>query len=180
MAVKVQRPDMLRRVTLDLFLIRGYFHIVERTKGFLMRHGFLRKRRKFDLPMFDAFAAASLLELDYRNEASNQEFFKRELNKRMAGDVYVPEVYHEASSDKVLCMEWITGTPLATSSPDEIKRLVPVGVECFLIQLLELGRFHSDPHPGNLLVEDTVSPSCPSGRRRLVLLDFGLCAKIQR
>ena len=46
---------------------------------------------------------------------------------------------------------------------------VQVGVECFLIQLLETGFFHADPHPGNLLVT-------PEGR--LALIDFGLMADV--
>ena len=37
-----------------------------------------------------------------------------------------------------------------------INRLIPAGVECFLAQLLDLGFFHSDPHPGNLLVDRQV------------------------
>ena len=48
--------------------------------------------------------------------------------------------------------EWIEGAQLAKSPAEVINRLIPVGVECFLIQLLETGFFHADPHPGNLLV----------------------------
>ena len=50
-----------------------------------------------------------------------------------------------------------------------IKKLTPVGVKIYLSQLLELGFFHSDPHPGNLLVDS---------KGRLVLIDFGLCAEV--
>ena len=50
-----------------------------------------------------------------------------------------------------------------------INKLTPVGVECFLAQLLDTGRFHADPHPGNLLVTKT---------GRLALIDFGLCAEV--
>jgi len=39
-----------------------------------------------------------------------------------------------------------------------------------LTQLLDMGRFHADPHVGNLLVQD--------GTGKLVLLDFGLCATV--
>ena len=65
--------------------------------------------------------------------------------------------------------EWIEGAQLAKSSPEVINRLIPVGVECFLIQLLETGFFHADPHPGNLLVT-------PEGK--LALIDFGLMADV--
>ena len=70
---------------------------------------------------------------------------------------------------KVLVTEWIEGAQLAKSPPEVINRLIPVGVECFLIQLLETGFFHADPHPGNLLVT-------PEGR--LALIDFGLMADV--
>ena len=70
---------------------------------------------------------------------------------------------------KVLVSEWIEGAQLAKSAPDVINRLIPVGVECFLIQLLETGFFHADPHPGNLLVT-------PDGK--LALIDFGLMADV--
>ena len=53
---------------------------------------------------------------------------------------------------KVLVTEWIEGEKLAASSKETINRLIPVGIECFLTQLLETGFFHADPHPGNLLV----------------------------
>ena len=36
---------------------------------------------------------------------------------------------------KVLVSEWIEGEQLAKSSPEVINRLIPVGVECFLIQV---------------------------------------------
>ena len=69
----------------------------------------------------------------------------------------------------MLVTEWIEGAQLAKSPPEVINRLIPVGVECFLIQLLETGFFHADPHPGNLLVT-------PEGR--LALIDFGLMADV--
>jgi len=73
------------------------------------------------------------------------------------------------SSELVLVTEWIEGEQLAKSQPSVINKLIPVGVECFLIQLLETGFFHADPHPGNLLVT-------PDGK--LALIDFGLMADV--
>ena len=123
----------------------------------------------------------------------------------MGSKVYIPAVHAQLTTREVLVSEWIEGKQLAKSEPDVINRLTPVGVECFLTQLLEtgttlisilkqeslafyiplrlnigaiyhayvhifsLGRFHADPHPGNLLVTKT---------GRLALIDFGLCAEV--
>ena len=48
-------------------------------------------------------------------------------------------------------MEWVTGVKLTGLPAAEIQRLVAAGQEAFLTQLLEVGFFHGDPHPGNLL-----------------------------
>merc|ERR1712039_372165 len=124
-------------------------------------------QRPYDVALVDTFATASLQELDYQQEAANQESFRNDLMSRLSGKVYVPKV-HKATR-KVLVTEWIQGKKLADSEAEVIQRLTPVGVECFLIQLLETGNFHADPHPGNLLVTED---------GRLALIDFGLCAKV--
>eukprot|EP00940_MAST-03C_sp_MAST-3C-sp2_P002271 g2271.t1 len=168
-AVKVQRPDMRRMVSLDLFLLRRYAQLVEGIKSVLMACGVLGRRKQFDVTLIENFASGSYLELDYLNEASNQERFATAFRERELSGVYVPRVYRDATSRKVLTTEWIDGIQLAKSSKDTIRKLVPTGVECFLTQLLDMGFFHSDPHPGNLLVNDA---------GQLVLIDFGLCAEV--
>ena len=65
------------------------------------------------------------------------------------------------------------GVKLSSCPPSVINRLIPVGVELFLTQLLDIGKFHSDPHPGNLLVV-----TGEDGEPSLSLIDFGLCADV--
>ena len=178
-AVKVQRPDMVRAVSLDLHLLRRYAQCVEAVKGVATWAGVMAQRKQFDLQLVETFAAASYSELDYVNEGRNQERFSAELVPAMKGAVRVPRVFWKASSTegtecqcttrKVLVTEWIEGQQLAKCSPQTINRLVPTGVACFLSQLLDLGFFHSDPHPGNILVDSD---------GRLCLIDFGLCAEV--
>jgi len=162
-AVKVQRPDMLQAVLRDIYIIRQWAKFVDFVKSKITH------QRPFDVALIDKFASANLKELDYINEASNQERFKEELEPRMNNQIYVPKVYHKYTTRKVLVTEWIEGEQLAKSSKEVINRLTPVGVECFLIQLLETAFFHSDPHPGNLLVTKD---------GKLALIDFGLCAEV--
>merc|ERR1711963_935653 len=95
------------------------------------------------------------------------QWFKTTFSKQRPYDV--PRVWHEHTTRKVLVTEWIEGPQLAKSSPEVIQRLTPVGIECFLTQLLETGFFHADPHPGNLLVT-------PDGK--LAIIDFGLMAEV--
>lgn len=52
---------------------------------------------------------------------------------------------------RVLTMEWVTGVKLTGLPTQDIQDLVKIGQEAFLLQLLEIGFFHGDPHPGNLL-----------------------------
>jgi aarF domain-containing kinase len=171
-ALKVQRPDMVISVSLDLLLLRRYMQIVEVIKKSMMEAGIIAKRKQFDIDLLDTFAAASFCELDYQHEAANQERFQYELEKRgLSSTVRVPRVHRLGTSRRVLTTEWIQGKQLAHSSPETIRKLVPAGVEVFLVQLLDMGFFHSDPHPGNLLVDT---------QNRLVLIDFGLCAEVQQ
>jgi len=169
-AVKVQRPDMIRAVSLDLFLLRIYTRFVEASKNLLMRQGILAKRDQYDVKLLDSFASASYLELDYNHEAANQQRFIEDFAERMQETLYIPPVFWGHTARKVLTTEWVEGKQLAKSSADVIERLTPVGVKCFLTQLLETGFFHGDPHPGNLLVREDDG--------RLVLIDFGLCATV--
>jgi aarF domain-containing kinase len=80
--------------------------------------------------------------LDYEHEAKNQLYFKEELAKRNC-KVVVPNVYNQYTTQRVLTSQWIEGVKLADSSQERIRELIPVGVELFLTQLLDIGSFHA-------------------------------------
>jgi len=162
-AVKVQRPGMAHAVALDIYILRKLAWVVRET----IRR--ITNARVDHVALLDAWASGTVKELDYENEARNQDRFREQLGRLFGKHVYVPAVQHEFSRQHVLVSEWVEGPRLSDCSPEVIRSLCPVGVECFLAQLLELGLFHSDPHPGNLLVS----------QGRLVLLDFGLVAEIE-
>lgn len=70
-------------------------------------------------------------------------------------------------------MEWVDGVKLSeqdtiTAQGLDIIKLVDIGIQCSLRQLLEHGYFHADPHPGNLL-------ATPDGK--LAFLDFGMMSE---
>jgi predicted unusual protein kinase regulating ubiquinone biosynthesis (AarF/ABC1/UbiB family) len=164
-AVKVQRPGLREQITLDLYIVRNIAAWLNRNVGLI---------RSDLVALIDELGKRVFEEMDYCNEASNAEAFAQlhAHNLRIA----VPRIYREATSRRVLTMEWIDGVKLTNLEavrelgidPDE---LVQVGVNCSLQQLLEHGFFHADPHPGNLL-------ALPDGR--LAYLDFGMMSEVSR
>lgn len=163
-AVKVQRPDMLRKVSLDLYCMKRVAIFAEG-----VQRSFTAAQTDYTSLLL-AWAKGTYKELDYQNEAENSRKFARLVHARLP-DVYVPKVYDEFTSRKVLTMEWIQGQRLADCRPDQINALVSKGVECFLFQLLSAGFFHADPHTGNLMRLDN---------GQLCVIDFGLMAVIEK
>ena len=83
--------------------------------------------------------------------------------------IVVATVYPELVSRKVIVSEWIEGEKLAQSKPADIRALCSTFLNCYLIQLMETGLLHADPHPGNLM---------RTHDGKLVILDFGLMTEI--
>ena len=164
-AVKVQRPGLREQITLDLYIVRNIAAWLNSNIGLI---------RSDLVALIDELGRRVFEEMDYLNEASNAERFSElhSHNPRIA----VPLIFREATSRRVLTMEWIDGVKL--TNLEAVRQLgidpddkVEVGVSCSLQQLLEHGFFHADPHPGNLLaLEDG----------RLCYLDFGMMSEVTR
>ncbi|WP_306294794.1 ABC1 kinase family protein [Sphingobium lactosutens] len=113
-----------------------------------------------------------LEELDFTSEGRNAD--------RLRGDfvheprVVVPEIHWAWTSETLLVMDYIDGVAprdgdtlrAAGIDPAAIARL---GAEAVLDMVLINGRFHADPHPGNLL--------CLDGNR-IALLDLGMIGHV--
>ncbi|OCK81678.1 ABC1-domain-containing protein [Lepidopterella palustris CBS 459.81] len=101
-AVKIQKREIARQVGWDLWA----FKVVARAYTWW-----------FDLPMYSLVPYISerlMLETDFENEANNAEEMKKlvEGEKRLRGRVYIPQVYRQFSSKRVMTAEWIEGIRL--------------------------------------------------------------------
>ncbi len=162
-AVKVQRPDLIERISLDMYIVRSLAAWAKRT---------FRRIRSDLVGIVDEFASRLYEEMDYTQEGRNAERF---LELYRHPSIYAPKIYWEYTRTKVLTMEWIDGIKLTqldkiTAAGLEGRHLIEIGVNCSLKQLLEHGFFHADPHPGNLL-------AMYDGR--LAYIDFGMMSTIQ-
>jgi len=157
-AVKVQRPGMVRRIALDLHIIRLGFGWVEESG----------LNGSEDLPQIvDQVGSGVYQELDYTIEARNADEFRKSL--RFLNYLFVPRHYADMTTKKVLTQEWINGRSMKNLSLDEQKLMVQMGVECSSAQLFRTGLVHADPHEGNMLFTDD---------GKLALLDFGLICRV--
>jgi predicted unusual protein kinase regulating ubiquinone biosynthesis (AarF/ABC1/UbiB family) len=110
--------------------------------------------------------------MDYAAEGRNAEKFRESFKNW--DNIHVPKIYWNATTSKVLTMEFIHGTKVTDLegqaqqgiSPEKVNRLL---IKTYLKQLLEDGFFHADPHPGNLLV---------MADGRLAFFDFGMVGRI--
>lgn len=154
-AVKVQRPDAIDLAPLDMYILRKIAAFVKKNK----------KLRSDLVGIADEFGIQLYNELNYVQEASNCQKFKD-----YYGDIpliKVPSVYFNFTSRRVLTMEFIEGK----KGPWEVngERMLTVGLQCSVLQLLGAGYFHSDPHRGNLL---------QTKDGQLAYLDFGMMAEV--
>ena len=145
--VKVQRPDIERIIELDLDILRDLAQLAqERTP--LGKHYEL-------VELAEEFAISVRAELDYRREGRNADRFRA----NFAGEphLYVPRVYWEHTTRRVLVQERLSGikindiTGLDAAGYDR-RRLAVYSAHFIIKEILEDGFFHADPHPGNLVV----------------------------
>ncbi|MEH2278181.1 MAG: AarF/ABC1/UbiB kinase family protein [Nostoc sp.] len=163
-AVKVQRPDLRERITIDLYILRNLAAWAQKK---------IKRVRSDLVGILDELGDRIFEEMDYIHEGENAERFF-ELYGHIK-DVYIPQIYWEYTNRRVLTMEWINGTKLTqteeiSAQGIDARYLIEVGVQCSLRQLLEHGFFHADPHPGNLLATTD---------GKLAYLDFGMMSEIK-
>ena len=163
-AVKVQRPDLMKRITLDIFIMRAIAAWAKQN---------IQRVRSDLIGITDELAARIFEEMNYEQEGRNAEKFAQ-LYDYMP-EIYVPRIYWQYTGRRVLTMEWIDGIKLTNIQEVQAQgidatHIVEIGVECSLRQLLEHGFFHADPHPGNLLARQNGT---------LAYLDFGMMSNIQ-
>ncbi len=154
-AVKVQRPDAVQTTPLDMYIIRNVAKFLK--KRYQLRSDLVK--------IADEFGSQIYKELNYEEEAGNCLKFKG-LYGHIPG-IFVPGVDLNLTRRRVLTMEWVDGEKGPWEEGGE--RLLTVGLQCSVLQLLGTGYFHSDPHRGNLL-------KTPSGD--LAYLDFGMMSDV--
>lgn len=160
LACKLQYPDMLSAVEADLQQLKILFGI------------YRRYDRAIDPSnIYQELADRLREELDYEREGRHMLLYKDMLSQE-AG-VHVADLLPELSTQRLLTMTWLQGTPLLdfVKGCDSVEERNAVAMNMFrawYVPFYFYGIIHGDPHLGNYTIRDDGTVN---------LLDFG-CIRV--
>src|SRR2546425_391122 len=170
-AVKIQRPNIDQLVRMDLSALKFVIWVIMR---------FVNMNDFIDLMgVYYEFQRTVYEEIDYVREAANAKRFKEMFKDDPM--IYIPRVYDEYVSTRMLVLEWIDGIKINDYTALDaagINRLeVAKRTVCaYFYQFFEAGFFHADPHPGNILVKKGSAGDGPI----VTFVDFGMVGSLTK
>ena len=164
--VKVQRPDIARRMNTDLRILHKLALVLARTKA----------GSRFNAPaIIKDLHDVTTQELNFALEAHRQATFRDRIGA--FGDnrwVTAPEVYWDYCGPHMICMERMVGIPM--DAFDTIRErdidaelVLRRGCKAWLEAAVVHGPFHGDMHAGNMWLLDD---------GRCSFLDFGIMGEL--
>ena len=168
-AVKVQKPYAKEMFARDLLVVHWVVRLLQ-----LVR---FRPHMRWDLGL-DELRSVMKEELDYHYEASSVRRMRKKLR---AHKIYVPRLFSQYSSRRVLVTEFVHAVlmadymKLADRDPEKLaawltengvnpRRVARRLIHSIFRQLLEDNLYHGDLHPGNIVL---------LRNNRIALIDFG-------
>ncbi len=156
---KIQRPEIQYIIETDVHLFRTIAKLMIR---YIPEANFFNPGG-----IVDEFARTVRKETDFIEEGRNACRLRRNFTENT--NIYIPKIYAEFMTEKVIVMERIDGVRIddlgaIDSMGLDRRELAKIGVNAYFKQIMEDGFFHADPHPGNIF-------AMPSGM--IAFLDFG-------
>ena len=162
--VKVQRPGIEKTIDTDISIMYTLANLLLKYFPELAILG--------PVAIVDEFSRTIRKEMNFTLEASNTMKFRNMFKDNP--HVYIPDVYWEFTSNRVLTLERIKGIKI--DNLEELKnegidpaRIAHILGETFLRMVMVEGFFHGDFHAGNIFV---------LGPEEIALVDFGITGRI--
>ena len=159
-ACKLQYPDMNSAVEADLKQLRFAMSIYQRYDNAINAS-----------EIYKELSARIREELDYVREGCNMALYRLMLQEETT--VHIPDLIHDASTDRLLTMTWLEGAPILDfikQNPElEMRNTIAQNMfRAWYVPFYLFGIIHGDPHLGNYSIR-------PNGD--INLLDFG-CIRV--
>ena len=161
--LKVLRPGVRSAIKRDISCLK----MLAKFLSFIIHDA----RRLHLLELVEELEHSLQQEVNFLAEAANASAFAR--NFTDDNRLQAPEAFWDYTTDKVLVLSRIFGTPIADiealkADGVDLSQLAKLGIELFFTQVLRDSYFHADMHPGNIFVVG-------SGFR---LVDFGIVGSL--
>ncbi|MEA3468143.1 MAG: AarF/ABC1/UbiB kinase family protein [Thermodesulfobacteriota bacterium] len=164
--IKVQRPNIENIIAVDLEILAHLASLMEQYLEEVQGHR--------PSAVVDEFARSLSMEIDYTVELANIQRFSRQFSDNET--IYVPLVYSDLSTERILTMEYIDGIKASKldtlrSQGYDLHLIAERGANLVMEQIFVHGFFHGDPHPGNIFIlPDNIT----------CFLDFGMMGRLSR
>jgi len=166
--IKVRRPNIKKTLSTDFEIIVFIVSQIERVSSDFKYLGASRA--------IEDFFKSTQLELNFLIEAQNGIKLKKNLKEIDKEEIFsLPKIYNEYSTEEILVMEFLDGTPFTEISsmedaPDLEEKMMK-SVRMFTHTMLADGFFHADLHGGNFFL-------LKNGK--IGLIDFGLMGSLSK
>jgi predicted unusual protein kinase regulating ubiquinone biosynthesis (AarF/ABC1/UbiB family) len=166
-AVKLKRPGIDREIDSDFQMLLGLIGILRNVSD---------RREFYELEtVFKQYQILLNEEIDFTREVQNMDTFKQmfESNDEMKW-IKIPQSYANVSSNDIIVMEYLPAIKINDiETLDKLNfdksRIAEKLVECYIKQIVDYGKVHIDPHPGNVGITT-------SGK--IVFYDYGMVTDI--
>ncbi|WP_067728430.1 ABC1 kinase family protein [Oceanobacillus damuensis] len=165
-AIKVRRHRIEEVFHKDFVALRIVFWILRVFTSF---------GKKADLnALYKELVLVMNRELDYEQELKYGEYFRERFKEDTA--IHIPKYYHYLCTEKVLVMEWVRGAKITDISfiqqhNIDIEKTTKSLFDHYITQFLNPGKFHADPHSGNILIQKDGT---------IAIIDFGMVGEIKK
>ncbi len=159
--IKVQRPNIQETIDTDIQILYMLAQLVERGYAEAYLYQPVEIVRQFDRSIHQ--------ELNFVREGYNLETFNR--NFASNAQVECPKVHWKFVTEKVLTMNFVKGRSIKyvnDLTTNKRKALASICAKAIYQQIFKDGFFHADPHPGNLLINES----------SVTFLDLGMIGRI--
>ena len=144
--VKVRRPKISKEISRDFSILSFLANQVEKASEELRYLGLSR--------LVHDFAISLQNELNFNIEAMSCTRLKSNLERHDKDNLFhLPKIYEEYTSEKIMVMEHLKGTPFSDKKIQEsievLRPKLDTAVLMFMKTFLQDGFFHADLHGGN-------------------------------
>jgi predicted unusual protein kinase regulating ubiquinone biosynthesis (AarF/ABC1/UbiB family) len=166
-AIKLKRPRIEAEIYTDFQMLLGFIAVLR---------SFSDRRELFELEtVFKQYEILLSEEINFKREVQNiQKFNGMFKTGETALWTKIPKVYEELSTNDVIVMEYVPAIKINDfQTIDNMRfdrgKIAEKLVESYIIQIVEHGMVHIDPHPGNVAI---------TRNGKIVFYDYGMVTEL--